>query len=40
MEQQIKTLLGEYVFTIAALQAEIQRLNKELEECKRPTKKQ
>lgn len=40
MEQKIKALLGEYAFTIAVLQAEVERLNKELEECRKHTKKQ
>lgn len=40
MEQKIKTILGEYAFTIAALQAQIEQLQQELEECKKPTKKQ
>lgn len=40
MEQRIKTLLGEYAFAIAALQEQIDQLQKELEECKKHTPKQ
>lgn len=40
MEQKIKNLLGEYAFTIAALQHQYDIVQKELEECKKPTKKQ
>lgn len=44
MEQKIKSLLGEYMFTIMFLQEENEKLKKEIErledECKKPTKKQ
>jgi hypothetical protein len=39
MEQKIKQLLGEYAFTVAALQLQVETLQKELDECKKPTKK-
>jgi hypothetical protein len=42
IEQKLKQLLGEYSFTIVALQAQVDELKKEIEElkCKQPTKKQ
>jgi len=33
MEQKVKALLGEYAFTVAALQVQIEKLQKELEEA-------
>lgn len=35
MEQKIKVLLGEYAFTIAALQHQLEDLQKQLEEFKK-----
>lgn len=35
MEQRIKSILGEYAFTIAALQHQIETLTKEIEELKK-----
>lgn len=39
MEQKIKSILGEYAFTIAALQQQIETLSKENEELKKDKKK-
>lgn len=39
MEQKIKTILGEYAFTIAALQHQIETLQTELEDLKKDKKK-
>lgn len=35
MEQKLKAILGDYAFTIAVLQHQIELLNKELEELKK-----
>ena len=34
MEQKVKALLGEYAFTVAALQVQIETLQKELNDLK------
>jgi len=39
VEQKIKNILGEYAFTIAALQHQIESLNKEVEDLKKDKKK-
>lgn len=38
MEQKIKNLIGEYVFSITALQCKIEELEKELKELKEKKK--
>jgi cell division protein FtsB len=35
MEQKIKALLGEYAFTVAALQVQIEKLQDEIKELKK-----
>lgn len=39
MEQKVKTILGEYAFTVAALQHQVETLSKELEDLKKKEKK-
>lgn len=39
IEDKVKTILGEYAFTIAALQHQVETLTKELEELKKDKKK-
>lgn len=39
MEQKIKSILGEYAFTVAALQHQVETLSKELEDLKKKEKK-
>lgn len=39
MEQKVKSILGEYAFTVAALQHQVETLSKELEDLKKKEKK-
>lgn len=39
MEQQVKTILGEYAFSVAALQHQVLTLTKEIEDLKKKEKK-
>lgn len=38
MEQKVKSLLGEYAFTVAALQHQVELLTKENEDLKKVSK--
>lgn len=38
MENKVKQLLGEYAFTVAALQHQVETLTKELEDLKKDKK--
>jgi len=40
MDAQVKQIFGEYAFTIAALQHQIENLNKQIEELKNENKLQ
>lgn len=39
MEQKVKTILGEYAFTVAALQHQVELLQKEVEDLKKSKEK-